>query len=224
MSYNPHGSKSVEYKKKNKNKIAVITWYNEKIKEYADKFSLINKEYCDKNNYDYIVGHKQYLSIHRAPSYNKLPFMLDILNTNKYDYVIWIDADAHFRTFNKLDKYITGEDLVFSQDIKLEDSINCGVFICKNTDYTKNFINEWINIKIKNPDPVCWEQGFLKYICENNLYEIQSHMKVVSYGELQDFNIDGDALIFHMAGGHKRNKDRLDYINSKLSIKKKIKM
>ena len=185
LSYNPHGNKNIKYRKKKKNKIAIITWYNDKIKEYADKFSLINKKYCDKNNYDYIVGHKEYIKKGRSPAYNKIPYILDILNTNKYDYVIWIDADAHFRKDEKIEKYITNEDFIFCGDLTCP--INTGFIICKNTDYTKQFLDYWINIKVKNPNPEWWEQGFLKHIYNNNLLDIKSHCKIIPHGELQDF-------------------------------------
>ena len=41
--------------------------------------------HCIKNSYD-----------KRDPKWQKIPATLDLLNSQKYDYVFWIDADAFF--------------------------------------------------------------------------------------------------------------------------------
>ena len=77
-----------------KNKIAVCTWYDDNIKEYADITSEINQKYCDKNNYDYIVNHTRRLK-DRHPAWERFALFTKLFKN--YDYVVWIDADACFR-------------------------------------------------------------------------------------------------------------------------------
>lgn len=224
LSYMSHNKKNkTKYINKKEKKIVVVSWYNDKIKDYADKFSLVNKEYCKYNKYDFIVSNKQYVKTDRAPAYNKLPFILDTLNSTEYDYVVWIDADAHFRKMDRLENYISnGEDIIWSADQPTNVcNINTGFMILKNTDYTKYFLNEWINIKVKNPYPQWWEQGFMFYIWENNLFEIKSHSKVIPFNILQNFKKDDtQPLIYHMAG--RKHHARVNYINSKIKEKNKI--
>ena len=54
----------------------------------------INQKYCDNNNYDYIVDHTRRLK-DRHQSWECITLLKKLLN--KYDYVVWIDADACFR-------------------------------------------------------------------------------------------------------------------------------
>ena len=93
--------------------IAICMWYDNNISYYADKFKSINEKYCDTNNYSLIFSHKKYL-IGKEASYQKLPFILDILTNYNYDYVMWIDADAHFNNYDKLDKFLVDKDIIFS--------------------------------------------------------------------------------------------------------------
>jgi len=182
--------------------IAICMWYDNNISCYADKFKYINQKYCDKNNYNLIFNNKTYL-IGKEPSYQKLPFLLEILTNYNYDYVMWIDADAHFNNYDKLDKFICpcGGDIIFSQDISGGEDINCGVMIFKNTEYSKNFLNYWINNDIKNPYPHWWEQGILRVIYAGNIMNIKEHSHIVKYGLLQSFTkYDKNALITHLAG------------------------
>ena len=125
-------------------KICIFTWYDDNIKEYADITSVINKKYCENNNYDYIVDHKKRLSDRHA-SWERFPMFLKLINTNKYDYIVWIDADACFRFDNPNQNLLNdiinnniNKDIIFSYDID-SDEINNGLIIIKNTEYSKDF-------------------------------------------------------------------------------------
>ena len=123
-----------------KNKIAVCTWYDDNIKEYADITSKINQKYCDNNNYDYIVDHTERLP-ERVKQWEKIPFILKLLNTTKYDYIVWIDADACFR-YDHLNQNLLRDiinknidkDIILSKDIWESDTniCNSGFMILKN--------------------------------------------------------------------------------------------
>ena len=42
-------------------KVCVGMWYNEEIKEYADKFRDINKKWCEDRGYNFFCGDKVYV-------------------------------------------------------------------------------------------------------------------------------------------------------------------
>ena len=189
-------------------KIAVCMWYDNNVSQYANKCAYLNNNYCRFNNYEFLCSSFLFKP-DKHPSFNKLPFVLNILNTNRYDYVVWIDADAFFKTTDKLEKYINNhldKDIIWSGDISGDNDINCGVCIYKNTDYTKDFLHYWDTEPLPNPYPEWWEQGILRYIYAENFKNIKSHSTILPYGTLQDFNFSGKSNVFHMAGyeHHKR--------------------
>ena len=199
--------------KNNNIKIAVCMWYNDDIKDYANITYNINKEYCKKYNYDIIKSSEVKLP-HRKPHWERLPLLLDTLNTNKYDYVMWIDADACFnfnsnKTIEKLIIENLNKDIIFSRDIpsiwKDEKDINSGVIILKNTKYVKDLIKFWYT------DETCFihngipgnDQGCLRWTLYNNYKNIKDKSIIIPFGEIQIFSIDKtnkEALIFHLAG------------------------
>ena len=74
-------------------KIGVFMWFDNQIKEYADINYKINKIYCDKYGYTLIKSNiRKYPE--RKPHWERIPLILE--NFDKFDYLIWIDADAHF--------------------------------------------------------------------------------------------------------------------------------
>jgi hypothetical protein len=193
-------------------KIAVATWYNDDISKYADIYANVNRKYCFQHNYDFIKGHKVYID--KEPSYQKVPYLLDILENEEYDYVVWIDADAYFQTDRPIEDFIGDADIHFSQDMTGCTDINCGVFIVKNNKYCRNFLKEWMETKIDNPYPYWWEQGILRVLYEKNILDIQSHSSILEYGTFQTFYDNyPEALIYHLAG--RSNEVRLNHIIQK---------
>lgn len=196
-------------------KILVCMWYNEEIKEYADFFKNINEIYCKMNDYDFIYCDTKYTD--KPASFNKLFMLKELLSKNEYDYYVWIDADAHFCINRDLEGYINvnkDKDFIWSGDIT--PNINCGIFIVKNTKYSKQFINKWIKTK-KTTNSAWWEQGVLTQMWIDNDMDIKEHSYVYRYGILQHFKNIWDNLVYHMAGTSK--EDRIEYSKKKFEIK-----
>jgi len=129
--------------------IAICTWYDDAIAHYADIARDINIAWKNKVN-DYYTSisnnnpeQTKYIfdvltdnteptdewKEKRKPHWNRIPMLSNHLNmknddgTNKYDYVMWIDADACFRynnnytdLFESIVTRYSGKDLIFSQD------------------------------------------------------------------------------------------------------------
>jgi hypothetical protein len=200
-----------------KNKIAVCTWYDDNIKEYADITSEINQKYCDKNNYDYIVDHTRRLK-DRHPAWERFALFTKLFKN--YDYVVWIDADACFRYDHPNQSLLRDiihknkdKDIIFSYDHPRDpNQINSGFIIMKNTEYSKQFCNEIIHNKnqrctshYNNP---YWEQECVRYLHNNNINSLKEKSIILPFELLQTFSIDEnkDSLIIHMAGHSKETR------------------
>jgi hypothetical protein len=182
-------------------------FYDEKIKNYGEINYKINKKYCEKYNLNIILSNeKRYNNRHSA--WERLPLILD--NISKFDYLIWIDADAFFYNDAKNIVDIINENpdanFIFSNDIG-NRNINTGVFIVKNTLYSIEFLTKWAydeELYENNPIPGWWDQGLLIYMINNNILNIQENSVKYEYGVLQNFRendkLNGKTFIFHLAG------------------------
>ena len=121
-------------------KFCILMWYDENIASYGNNNYEINKKYCDKNNIELIRCNKRRHS-KRHPAWERIPLILEYIND--YDYIMWIDADAHFYIDSKnimdLINANTSYNFIFSKDIRV--AINTGCFIVKNTEYSINFLH-----------------------------------------------------------------------------------
>jgi hypothetical protein len=119
--------KTIELKKLN---ICLVSTFTENIDSVA-KITIPNKEeYCKKHNYSFKY-HKGRLS-NRHPGWDKILLLKEVLESDKYDYVVWIDNDA----------YITNQEIRFD-------------FICNNNPDSKLIIaseDNYRNVKNLNPD------------------------------------------------------------------------
>lgn len=200
-------------------------WYDENIKSYADIAYFINKKYCEKYGYDIIKDCRRRIP-YRKPHYERLPLIEKHLP--HYDYVIWIDADAHFYIdsppiYDLIKKY-DNRDFIFSGDHDkntfetitntANDKINSGIFIVKNSQYSFKIIKEWaynnylfenrVNSRVWN------DQGIVRLLYEKNLYNFQDHSAVIPYGVLQHFALE------------KKNNRHLDTLSYQILLNSKM--
>jgi hypothetical protein len=199
-------------------------WYDETIASYGDINYKINKAYCDKYNIELIKCNKKRYTT-RHPSWEKIPLVLHYINS--YDYVMWIDADAHFYidSANIVDfiKEHSTNDIIFSKD--RNSPINMGCFIVKNTPYSINFFKKlgYDEVLYKNNTMTCWwEQGVLIDMWQVNMLEIKSNSIRLDYGILQHFDENElikwskKPFIYHLAGRDTttRYTDSLKYMTN----------
>ena len=214
----------------NKTDIAICMWYDDGIKEYADLAKKINQRYCDIHGYDLILDDTIRLP-NRAKQWEKISYILNLLNTTKYEYIIWIDADACFN-LNNPDKYILqniiekykDKDIIFSGDLTMK--INTGFFIIKNTQYSKNLLNNIINsniIQCKLYKETYHEQTCLSHLYETNIYDLKNNSVIIPYGKLQvitnsyiNTNLEEhkDSLVYHYAA--EKKEYRINKLNENI--------
>ena len=78
------------------NKIAIITFENRKGDEYIELHNKNMKSYCEKWNYDYLF----YDTCINNVYWCKIYYVLDVLKSEKYDYVLWMDSDTIIKNPN----------------------------------------------------------------------------------------------------------------------------
>ena len=173
-------------------KIGLVMFYDEPIKTYGNLNAIINSIYCKKYNIDFICSHqRQYES--RYAAWERFPLILQHLDN--YDYLIWIDADAHFyldaNNICDIIKAHENSHIIFSKD--LTALINTGFFIVKNTEYSKQFIKMWAydeDLYKNNTIPHIWDNGVILDMFTANTLNILNNSVIIDYGILQHFNND----------------------------------
>jgi len=197
--------------------LCVLMWYNSRIKEYADIAYEINQRYCSKYGHTLIRSDEKTYS-HRSAQWERLPLMLK--HIHDFDYIMWIDADAHFYydspdIMDVIKKY-PDPSFIFSGDVgkKHDYELNSGVFIAKNCPTSIEALNQWAysNTIYKerygyfyNDDYHLYnDQGALQYMYDKNIANLKKDSVVLDYGVLQHFVPDEEFVprpfIFHMAG------------------------
>jgi hypothetical protein len=197
-----------------KNKILFITFDNRN----ADYITLHNKNitsYTNKWEYNY-----EFIT---TCDYNvywcKIQFILDALETNKYDYVIWLDSDTIIRKqyidIGKILNKYSSDIFVGSDNTIKHDLINAGVLIIKNTEIGKEFMRNCIrNVKriCFNSDgtlkgiwaATCYEQGQLNLLIAAKYYDKTTVLPndiVFNYGTCIE-----NSFIMHLYGGSEKKR------------------
>ena len=197
-----------------KQNIQVITWYDDNIKSYADITTILNDKYCKSIGIDFKV-HKSRRCPKRHPSWESIYAIYHELSnpTIRWDWIVWIDADAVFNTNsqNKLIDIINDYrdyDIIHSFDYPYSKGINCGFYMVKNnnymTKYFKMLIDDADDKYFNTPN---WEQEKMNKFYNLNIMDIQNHSCILSHRKMQDFyDLNNDACIFHMAGQDTLNR------------------
>lgn len=146
LNNNMKNIKKISSDDKDKYKIAFVTFENRN-EPYVEIHNNNINNYCKKWGYEYIFIKKNNTNI--SPYWYKVLLINHFINTNKYDYVVWLDSDTIINNMN-ID---IGEDIIFNytsdifcaSDNITFDVINSGVFIIKNSEIGKQFLKDWIN-------------------------------------------------------------------------------
>ena len=249
LNNDPYVSKTFNYLilmfKKNKNqyvsvplkkrKIAFITTEDRDF-DYIKLHDRSFEEYCKKYDYEYIRLNNCEKSV--ATTYwCKLFKVNELLSSDKYDYVVWVDSDTIISNKDvSIDSLISkyGEkDIIIGLDIFIGNMIGlviycAGVFFIKNSEVGKNFISDCIKYLKDHPKcivnnkeqgmwaGICYEQGVMntllkgkysEYVYVDNKYDI-------IYTPISNMNKKTSALILHLAGSS--NKKRYEIFKNYL--------
>lgn len=96
------------------------------------------REYCARQGYDFIYLENS-LDESRPVPWTKILLMQKVLQSGKYDWVFWTDADSIFTNFNiRLESFIDNDyDFIVSRDF---NNINTGNFFLKFGKNSRNLL------------------------------------------------------------------------------------
>ena len=191
----------------------ICMFADDAIKKYATLTETINRKYASENKCDFRIQ-KRAVFKDRHPAWERVPLILSLLKNKKYKYVIYIDADAYFRTkhfrtnagthfrTNALQYIIDtykSYDIIFSGD--LSQLINTGFMIIKNTKFSYKFFWELMkNETFKNKYyERTWDQDCSIQLYNTNFKRAKKKCVILDYGVLQSYNIQHNekSLIVH---------------------------
>jgi len=215
-----------------KNKILVIQFYTDNV-PYGSYSEAINKKYCEEKGYSYFCE-KDTAKIRaaledRAPTWYKPKLTEEALNIYNPEYILFLDADAVVSDFNQnIEDFIDENyDMVFTEDVGHHSAMNAGVFILKNSEWSRSFLKTWweaANVFLPEDSrdlPILGQSfgqvGYFKnalwhdQTCLTMLYEsnedIKNHIKIISNNSLNHREYNRGNFIFHAFGyGHTHNR------------------
>lgn len=213
-------------------KVVVAQFYTDNVSygQFAEK---INRDYCQEKGYEYYCE-KDTVKIRtslrdKAPTWYKPTLVLEVLETYNPDYVLFLDIDAIVSDTNqRVEDFIDENyDIIFAEDVGHHSAMNAGVFILKNTEWSKKFLQEWadsaettkgkdardLEVNLENRERAGYFKNALWHdqTCLTYLYEsredIRNKIKVISNVSLNGREYNKGNFIFHAyAYGHLGNR------------------
>jgi hypothetical protein len=201
--------------RKNKRKWAVVQYDNRPLPLNYKALQNINRKYCAHNGYKYIFI-KEEMNI--PPYWRKVKIVQDLLKSNKYKGIFWLDTDAviHNMEISLDDLLVENKHFYYAPDRpRWITSFNAGVWFVLNTDIGKQIMDEWM--KVYNKDDwmqvdglwktsgrwagPTYEQGaFIKYVKPY----IKNYIHMFPWFFMQTNIPSKEAFVLHFAANHKR--------------------
>jgi hypothetical protein len=208
--------------------IVVAQFYTDNV-SYGKFAEAINKKYCEEKGYGYFcekdTSKIRAVLEERDATWYKPTLVADVLSNYNPDYVLFMDIDAIISDPNqKIEDFIDEKyDLIFAEDVSHHSVANAGVFILKNTEWSKEFLKTWNSSAEKytgkdSRDLFITEQnlenrGYFKnalwhdQTCFTILYEndedVRKHVKIIGNTSLNYREYNKGNFIFHaFAYGH----------------------
>lgn len=107
------------------------------------QLAIRNQQYASKHGYTYLFSDK---SMDFPPYWRKVKLALDILETNKYKGVLWLDTDATIHSMEKsLDSFVKPRKAFYfaSDPPKWDAPFNAGVWFVLANPMGKRILREW---------------------------------------------------------------------------------
>lgn len=209
----------------NNSNIIVAQFYTNNVL-YGKYSEGINRDYCEKNGYKYISEtntNKITMACEgRSFTWFKPKFIKEIFEIYNPEYVLFLDADAILVNRNiKIEDFIDENyEIIFAEDIggtSSHSAMNAGAFIIKNTNFSKDFLEQWWNLgdTLKGKDgrnltmssenkektgyfrEGLWhDQTCLTYLYEHN-ESIHKKLKIISNESFNYYEYNENKFMFH---------------------------
>ncbi len=168
--------------------------------------------YCKLHNYQYIFSNAAYAL---PPYWIKVKMVQEILNTQKYKGVLWLDMDATIHdlkrtldSFLKFGKYFYGA----GDNPRWNSTFNAGIWFVLSNHRGRQIMNSWMNLynsdQWKKETDGSWntmgdwagdiyEQGSF---AQNILPRFSSDIELLPWQVLQDDSPNASSFTLHFAG------------------------
>lgn len=175
-------------------RIAILTLYDDPIADYADWANACVQLYAHSWGHDLITIRSRVSS--RSPEWDKvraLALLLDIDDVRRrYDFVLWIDADAAFQLPDVALSDVLGRGFEPATEILISDDApnrlehdrapginpNTGVFAVRTSQWTRDFLALWWNSPMGLEHRKFHEQGVLAELLRRDAMGARSHVRV----------------------------------------------
>lgn len=211
-------------------KIAICSINTPEILAYAQYTVLNIRSYCNINGYDFIES--GIIDTSRHVSWSRIKLIENLLNEkennkDKYDWVMWVDADVVvtnksikieniIENYGKIGMEVGGidYDIIMPKEDCCDYVINNGVFLIKNTEWSKNFLKKWYG-QTQFLNQAWWDGSAFIHLYDNDP-DVKMHTKLVKQRVMNSFVDapsragqegiwkDGDFII-HFAGYSNRD-------------------
>jgi hypothetical protein len=202
-----------------KEKILIISFDNRDNLKYIKLHNNNIKKYCKKHKNIYYKFINKL--INKNIYWNKLYLVLQELNSNKYDYVMWMDTDSFIinnsMSLHKIINLYSSDILIGHDNLSFKNIFCAGVFIIKNSIIGKKFIKDCINYYEKSECKKegnklhglyagkCYEQGVMNYYIYEKYMKFTTIVKPSIFNNTYDCNKNTFIL-------HKFNSSEKDLI------------
>lgn len=164
------------------------------------------QDYCKRWSYDFVVLEKEIIDSNTYDmTWAKIPFCFSLFHHYDYRYIVHVDADSY-----PLKTHVSFEQVLSSVPMQPESSfwvgkepsyagrsdlpfpaINCGVFVCKNNAFMKDFLeNVWAKRAV-TAKKTFHEQTAIESVMTDlwtrNRQEFEKQIVIVDYDVLQTF-------------------------------------
>ena len=139
----------------NKKRIALICYDNRQSDPKVLAFKDINEQYCQKQGYTFLFYNSYSPDDQQYPPYwLKVKILYDLIMTDQYDYLMWIDSDAciHNPEIKIENLFNFDPEAVFVASPDPLTIFNAGVWVVKNNTLGRELMSDWI----KMYDPSKW--------------------------------------------------------------------
>ena len=213
-------------------KIVVAQYWTENL-SYGEYTEAFNRKYCEDKGYIYHVEKNTERirngSKDRAYTWYKPRFIYELLDQYNPDYILFLDADAIVcDDTQNIEDFIDPEyDAIFAQDYSEHSLMNAGVFLLKNSEWTKDFLLKWwksgeiykgkdatrLSVHESNLEKVGYFKEALWHdqSCLTIMYEndptISKNIKIIENRSFNHRDFEKHNFIFHAFGfGHLKNR------------------
>jgi hypothetical protein len=183
--------------------IAVLSLHIGEEFRKATKYSLLSKiQYCNRHGYDLIIREDCYDTT-RPPAWSKVKLIQKYLDSEKYKYIVWIDADTlimnpEIRLEGFIEQFMGNNDMLLGYD---RDRFNTGVWFIRVSEWSRQFLQDVYEQEqfIHNG---YWEQAAVIDLFEKNWLNAKNHITAVWHTAFNSYyyNYEWGHFLIHFPG------------------------